>query len=182
MENNIKFGQIFLQFWTRIFDYKSVSSVKEYWITTIFQGAILAIGFVILGIGTYLYNNGHIYSKKCYMIPVIIIIVYSIASILPWIALNIRRLHDTGKSGWWTLLVGLVGIGLAILLLLCSLKSRESFDPFYNENVSVYGPPELFNQDIDGPRLPELSELDVIPIEVYGPPEFFEEDENDDDQ
>ncbi|MEO1672839.1 MAG: DUF805 domain-containing protein [Cyanobacteria bacterium J06631_2] len=33
--------------------------------------------------------------------------IYALATMLPSYAVNIRRLHDTGKSGWW-LLIGLI--------------------------------------------------------------------------
>jgi uncharacterized membrane protein YhaH (DUF805 family) len=50
----------------------------------------------------------------------ILYIIYLVALIVPGIAVTIRRLHDTDKSGWWWLiaLVPFVG-GLILLILLC---------------------------------------------------------------
>ena len=42
--------------------------------------------------------------------------LYLLAVVLPTIALNVRRLHDTNRSGWW-LLVALSGIGIFVLLV-----------------------------------------------------------------
>ena len=36
--------------------------------------------------------------------------LYSLAFLVPSIALAVRRLHDTGHSGWWYL-IALTGIG-----------------------------------------------------------------------
>jgi len=42
--------------------------------------------------------------------------IYSILVLVPSIALAVRRLHDTGHSGWWYLIV-LTGIGAIVLLV-----------------------------------------------------------------
>ena len=39
----------------------------------------------------------------------------SLALLLPALAVGTRRLHDSGRSGWWQLL-GLTGIGLLVLI------------------------------------------------------------------
>ena len=33
--------------------------------------------------------------------PFMILSLYLIVGFIPWIAVNIRRMHDIGKSGWW---------------------------------------------------------------------------------
>jgi len=40
----------------------------------------------------------------------------SLALLLPGVGVAVRRLHDTGKSGWW-LLIGLIPVVGAIILL-----------------------------------------------------------------
>ncbi|MDT7834136.1 DUF805 domain-containing protein [Aquabacterium sp. OR-4] len=43
--------------------------------------------------------------------------LFSLAVLLPALGVAVRRLHDTGRSGWW-LLLGLVPVlGTAVLLL-----------------------------------------------------------------
>ncbi len=58
--------------------------------------------------------------------------VFSLAVLLPYLGLAVRRLHDTGKSGWWLLLglIPIVGIFIVIYML-----CKES-DPYPNQ----YGP------------------------------------------
>jgi uncharacterized membrane protein YhaH (DUF805 family) len=44
-------------------------------------------------------------------------IIYGLAVLIPGIAVGIRRLHDTDKSGWW-LLIGLVPfVGIIVLIV-----------------------------------------------------------------
>jgi len=47
---------------------------------------------------------------------VILVVIYGLAVLIPGIAVAIRRLHDTDKSGWW-LLIGLIPIVGAIVLI-----------------------------------------------------------------
>ena len=61
-------------------------------------------------------------------------LVYSLALLVPGLAVAVRRLHDTGKSGWW-LLIALVPI-VGVIVLIIFLASEG--DPGENE----YGPPD----------------------------------------
>ncbi|UCG79064.1 MAG: DUF805 domain-containing protein [Nitrospirota bacterium] len=51
--------------------------------------------------------------------------LYSLGVLLPGIAVTVRRLHDTSRSGWW-ILVGLVPIvGLIVILVFMVQDSKE---------------------------------------------------------
>ena len=43
--------------------------------------------------------------------------VYSLAVIIPSLAVTIRRLHDTDRTGWWFLIVFVPVIGQIVLLV-----------------------------------------------------------------
>ena len=58
--------------------------------------------------------------------------IYIAALFIPNLAVSVRRLHDTGKSGWW-LLIGLIPLVGAIVLLVFFVQSGT---PGPNE----YGP------------------------------------------
>ena len=48
---------------------------------------------------------------------VIVGALYGLAVLIPSIAVGVRRLHDTDKSGWW-LLIGLIPcVGIIILIV-----------------------------------------------------------------
>jgi uncharacterized membrane protein YhaH (DUF805 family) len=60
--------------------------------------------------------------------------VYSLVTLLPGIAVTIRRLHDTDRSGWWMLIsfVPLVG-AIVMIVFLCqdSRPGRYGAAPAY---------------------------------------------------
>lgn len=62
---------------------------KEYWMFTLFN---ILIAF-LLGIVETVIGAGDILSN-----------LYSLAVLIPGIAVGVRRLHDTDRSGWWLLL------------------------------------------------------------------------------
>jgi uncharacterized membrane protein YhaH (DUF805 family) len=58
--------------------------------------------------------------------------IYSLSIIIPSIAVGIRRLHDTDRTGWWCLIgfVPLIGaIVLLIFFLLDSTPGTNRFGP-----------------------------------------------------
>ncbi|MBA6413633.1 DUF805 domain-containing protein [Parahaliea sp. F7430] len=62
--------------------------------------------------------------------------LYMLGVFLPSIAVAFRRLHDTGRSGWW-LLIGLVPvIGWIVLLVFYCFDSEEG-DNAYGPNPKL---------------------------------------------
>ncbi|WP_262965510.1 DUF805 domain-containing protein [Methylobacter psychrophilus] len=58
--------------------------------------------------------------------------LYPLGVLLPTLAVSVRRLHDTGRSGWWLLINFVPGIGAIIFFFFMVLDSN----PERNE----YGP------------------------------------------
>lgn len=86
---------------------------SEYWYVVLF-GYLLALLIVLLGM---MVDS-----------PELIIGLSSVLSLIllvPGLAVCIRRLHDTGRSGWWYLLVLIPYIGAIALLVIFCLKSDE---------------------------------------------------------
>jgi uncharacterized membrane protein YhaH (DUF805 family) len=50
--------------------------------------------------------------------------IYSLAVLIPGIAVTVRRLHDTGRSGWWFWIVLVPVIGALVLLVFMVLDSK----------------------------------------------------------
>ena len=52
-------------------------------------------------------------------------LIWILATIVPAVAVLVRRLHDTGRSGWWAL-IGLVPVAGAIALLVFTVADSEA--------------------------------------------------------
>lgn len=56
--------------------------------------------------------------------------VYGLALLLPSIAVGVRRLHDTARSGWWLLLVLIPLLGPIILIIFFAQDSKDEGNNF----------------------------------------------------
>jgi len=59
--------------------------------------------------------------------------LYSLAVLLPSLAVAVRRLHDTGRTGWWLLICLIPLIGAIVLIVFYCLDSQEG-DNQYGPN------------------------------------------------
>ena len=59
--------------------------------------------------------------------------IYCLAVLLPGIAVSVRRLHDTNRSGWW-MLIALVPLVGAIVLLVFMVQDSQPGDNQYGPN------------------------------------------------
>lgn len=57
-------------------------------------------------------------------------LIVALVLLLPSLAVTFRRLHDTGRSGWWWLLSILCFIGAIILLVFCLSDSEPGTNQY----------------------------------------------------
>jgi len=50
--------------------------------------------------------------------------IYSLAILIPSLAVTVRRLHDTDRTGWWVLIAFIPFIGAIVLLVFMLLDSK----------------------------------------------------------
>ena len=67
------------------------------------------------------------------MVLGIVILIYGLASLVPTIAITIRRLHDSDNNGLWILVSLIPYIGGIILLIFCLLPGTKD-DNKYGSN------------------------------------------------
>lgn len=56
--------------------------------------------------------------------------VYLLAILIPGIAVAVRRLHDTDRSGWWALLGLIPIVGTIILIVMMCIDSTPGINRF----------------------------------------------------
>jgi uncharacterized membrane protein YhaH (DUF805 family) len=102
----------------------------EYWSFTL-ANIIIMIPLYMLAFGSAIMSGGTEAGGPLGMVGMAIYVLYAISTLIPGIAVTVRRLHDTGRSGWW-LLIGLIPLINLVLLVFMFLNSQ----PGSNE----YGP------------------------------------------
>ena len=88
---------------------------KEYWFFVLFN-TLVSIGLTVIDGATGTLNAG--------IGMGLLSGVYSLAVFIPSLAVTVRRLHDTGRSGWWLLIVLIPLIGALALLAFLIFDSQ----------------------------------------------------------
>lgn len=94
---------------------------KEYWFFLLVNVLVsIALVMVDVVLGTFEEVTGTGLVGK----------LYALAVLLPSLAVTVRRLHDTDRSGWWVL-IGLVPLlGAVVLLVFTLLDSQPGSNRF----------------------------------------------------
>ena len=109
----------YIQVWKRAFDFSGRSRRREYWMFFLFN---VIIGIVLGALDSLLGLNGlgnvaGSAASGMIFAPGLLASIYNVLVLIPSIAVGIRRLHDTDRSGFW-LFIGFVPlIGFIVLLV-----------------------------------------------------------------
>lgn len=68
--------------------------------------------------------------------------LFMLAMLIPYLAVAVRRLHDTDRSGWWLLIAFIPIIGSIVLLIFFIMSGTRGPNRFGPDPVEV-GEPEL---------------------------------------
>jgi uncharacterized membrane protein YhaH (DUF805 family) len=113
----------YLQALKKYADFSGRARRKEYWFFVLFNiiiSVVLTVCDVFMGTYSAAANIG------------ILTAIYTLAVLIPGIAVSVRRLHDTGRSGWWLLIVLVPLIGALVLLIFMFIDSQPG--------QNAYGP------------------------------------------
>lgn len=96
----------------------------EYWYYTLFY-ILIYIGLTIIDsvTGTFDAESG----------VGLLGSLMGLALLIPTLAVTVRRLHDTGRSGWW-LLIGLIPLVGLIVMLVFTVQDSKPGDNEYGPN------------------------------------------------
>jgi len=108
-------------------DFSGRARRKEYWMFALFN-ILFVIAAMVLDNMLGLTIKGLPYG--------LFYILYAIAIIVPSLAVSVRRLHDTGKSGWM-ILIAIIPIIGAIWLLVLYCTEGDAGDNEYGPNPKL---------------------------------------------
>ena len=101
---------------------------SEYWFFVLFNLIItIVLVSIDMAIGTYseTYGTGLIQG------------IYGLGVLLPSIAVAVRRLHDSGKSAWWLLILLVPLIGVIVFLIFLLLPGKAEANQYGKPIVGV---------------------------------------------
>ena len=111
-------------------DFSTRASRKEFWSFALFYWFLCLAMFMISILVDVVFEH----SFQMFRLMVGVSVIIALLLMVPTYAVCVRRLHDTGRSGWWILLYFIPYIGaIALLIMLC----RES------DEDNKYGPKPL---------------------------------------
>jgi len=117
-------------------NFKGRASRKEYWMyTLIFTVLFIALMTIMFSVLSFSDETGIEAGPGVYL-TVILVIVFLFAHFIPSIALTVRRLHDTGKSGWWYLIVFVPYLGNFVIFIF-TLIDGDRGDNKYGSNPKI---------------------------------------------
>lgn len=131
-------------YWKNYFNFKERTSRKDYWLVVLMNFIVTFALFFIIGFimgllgkempalsATATYEEIMTFYMEFLKSPVgILTIIWSLANLIPGIAIVVRRLHDANFSGWFYLLVFIPYIGSIILIIFMLLPSKEEGQRF----------------------------------------------------
>jgi len=121
-------------------DFEGRARRSEYWYFTLFNIIISygLMGMMFLGEGMYF----------MYFVSVL----YSLGSLIPSLAVAVRRLHDIGKSGWYFLVFLIPVAGIIWLLVLLVTNSQDG------ENEYGPNPKRIGNNNNDDSMIQNIGQ------------------------
>jgi uncharacterized membrane protein YhaH (DUF805 family) len=120
----------FVMAWSRAADFSGRSRRKEYWMFTLIN-TLIGVGLSLLCI-FFAKTDPNSFSKPdSGAFFFYILMAYGLISTVPNWSCTVRRLHDTGRSGWWIFfyMIPLIGLIVLVFLALDSEPGRNEYGP-----------------------------------------------------
>ncbi|RRD00291.1 DUF805 domain-containing protein [Prevotella sp. OH937_COT-195] len=151
----------FIKTFRQYADFSGRATRQEFWIFVLFNLLFTMIWAVVAGLITLLLDgflNDYIY--KMIFMNKLTVLYYAVMAV-PSMAVGIRRLHDTGRSGWW-MLVGLIPFvgGIWLLVLMC--LEGNAYDNRYGIR------PDESTENVPKPALRQKALMWLTSFSVFG--------------
>jgi len=124
-------------------DFSGRARRSEYWFFVLFYVIARIVANIIdsiIGTRGFLGGNGLLGT------------LLALALLLPGLAVAVRRLHDTGRSGWWVL-IGLIPLVGAIVLIVFFVQDSQGENQYGPNPKGQYG--GQYYQEMPPPAAPQ---------------------------
>lgn len=108
----------------RYAEFSGRSRRMEYWMFVLFEIIVIAILEALLFVGMPAIDQATGQALQTpgvlFYVVLALLCIFAVATIVPGLAVQVRRLHDTDRSGWWwwIQLVPLIG-AIVMLVFMC---------------------------------------------------------------
>jgi len=111
----------YVECWKKYAVFSGRARRKEYWMFFLFNVLVsTGIGFVLGIVGAVADTPELALAAH----------LYTLAALLPSMAVWVRRMHDTGRSGWWWLLALIPFVGAIVLLVFLCQDSQPGANQY----------------------------------------------------
>ncbi len=148
----LNFGQAVRAFYIRYVDFSGRSQRSEYWWVQLFQATCYSIFgiLIIMGVGGFegmdaLVNDETNGFGPAAILGTLGLFIFFIANIIPNIAIQVRRFHDLGQTGWLVLVFGIVG-QIPLIQFFSIIGNCIWFAMRGTHGPNQYGPDPLYSQ------------------------------------
>ena len=107
------FSQSIKSVFSKYADFSGRATRSEYWYFYLFNFLVFMVYYIALF--AMLVSGSRDSSAAGYLS--VMIIIYALVMTIPSLAVTVRRLHDTGHSGWWIFLNLIPVIGSIVLFI-----------------------------------------------------------------
>ena len=110
----------FIKAFRQYADFSGRASRQEFWMFVLFNLLFAMAWALVAGLLTGLFGDSFDHDSDRLIFMYKLIAIYYAVTTVPAMAVGVRRLHDTGRSGWWMLvsLIPFVG-GIWLIVLMC---------------------------------------------------------------
>lgn len=102
-------------------EFSGTATRKQYWMYVLFYFLI----YIGLGVVGYILNTMALNT------------IYALGMLIPSISICTRRLHDTGRSGWWQLIALIPILGAIVLIVFLVQDSKTTDNPFNTTSTAA---------------------------------------------
>ena len=112
----------YLQPWKKYIDFEGRAQRKEYWVFVLLNFVIVGVLGILDGstMGPGMHGQG----------GGVLTAIFGLVSLVPSVAVAVRRLHDTDRSGWWVLISFIPLLGMLVLLVFMLLDGTPGDNRF----------------------------------------------------